>query len=156
MIVKPYFYPMKAMTIKSLFFLFGIYLLSSCEDDDTLRNNPFLPDLGFNVSLDLDLPQYNNLKFPGNFEIVPNLGVRGVIIYNLNNDQYFAWEASDPNHIPNDCSRMTVTGITAFCPCTNDNHEYSIITGQQTQGDGGLSMKPYRIERTGNTLIISN
>ncbi len=141
---------------KPLFYLLCAILLTSCSSDDQNRiNNPNLPDLHFRMQLNLDLPEYNNLQFPGNSYVTYNYGIRGVVIYNIDNTQYTAFELSDPNHPPNDCSAMEVEGITAKCNC-EDGNEYNIITGELTEGDGQYSLKPYRLERRGNMIEIYN
>ena len=53
--------------MKKFLYLVALSLLFiSCSSDDDQRNNPYLVDLDFAFQLDLNLPQYNNLNFPGN------------------------------------------------------------------------------------------
>ena len=137
----------------SLFFL--IFIFSACSSDDDLRQNPYLPHLNFSASFDLSLPEYNQLNFPGNMFVTRNYGINGIVIYNLNNDQYMAFELTDPNHVPQPCSSLTVDGLEALCSC-GDGNKYTIITGQRIAGEGQYSLKPYRVERTGNVLRVSN
>ena len=105
--------------------------------------------------MDLSLPQYNKLNYPGNSFVTRNYGLNGIVVYNLNNDQYLAFELSDPNHVLTDCSTLFVEGLEAKCSC-DDGNVYSIITGQRVAGEGQYSLKPYRVERLGNVLRISN
>lgn len=142
--------------MRKAFILSMLFVIFACEGDDAARRNPFLVDLAFQAELNTNLPQFGNLNFPGNFVIVNSGGLRGFVIYNLDNSQYFAYELSDPNHSPNECSRMTVSSITATCPCPDDNNEYSIITGQPLQGGGFYGMKAYRVERSGNIIRVFN
>ncbi len=129
---------------------------TSCSDDDGPRNaNPNLPNVGVNLILDLNLPEYNQLNFPGNTFVTRIQGVRGIVIFNIDNTQYTAFEISDPNHSPNDCSAAQIDGLTATCSCA-DGNAYSIVTGQVTAGGGEFPLKPYRITRSGNQLIITN
>jgi len=142
--------------MKKLFFIFSILLLLSCESDDGARRNPFLIDISFQTSLNTDLPQYSGLNFPGTSVIVPNQGIRGIIVYHIGNNQYRAHELSDPNHAPNSCSTMTVNNIEATCPCTDDTNKYSIVSGQNLINPNSFPMKAYRVTRSGNNVIISN
>ena len=105
-------------------------LLFGCSADDEIKNNPYLPDLNFSFRLDLNLPEYNSLRYPGNTFVTRNFGINGVVIYNLNNNQYMAFELTDPNHIPQTCSRLEVKGTEATCSC-DDGNVYTVITGQQ-------------------------
>lgn len=137
-----------------LFLLFFTFL-TGCSSDDEIRQNPYLPHLSFSVNFDLSLPEYNQLNFPGNKYVTRNYGINGIVIYNLNNSQYLAYELTDPNHPPQACSALVVDGIEAFCSC-GDGNRYSIVTGQQIGGTGEYSLKPYRAVRTGSVLQVSN
>lgn len=105
--------------------------------------------------MDLSLPEYNQLNFPGNHFTTYNYGINGIVIFNLNNDQYMAFELTDPNHVPQECSLLTVKEQEAICSC-NDGNRYTIITGQQTAGEGQYLLKPYRVIRRGEILEVSN
>lgn len=131
------------------------FILFGCSSDDDLRQNPYLPNLNFSVQFDLSLPEYNQLNFPGNKFITRNYGINGIVIYNLNNDQYLAYELTDPNHPPQACSVLVVNAAEASCTC-GDGNKYTIVTGEPTAGAGEYSLKPYRAVRTGNVLEISN
>lgn len=128
----------------------------SCTKDDGVRNdNPYLIDVSLRMDLNLSLPEYNSLNFPGNSYYTYNYGINGVVIYNINNTQYTAFELSDPNHPLKECSKLSVEGILVSCNC-DDGNTYNIITGELTEGSGQYSLKPYRIRRNGNVLEISN
>ncbi|AGC76896.1 nitrite reductase/ring-hydroxylating ferredoxin subunit [Nonlabens dokdonensis] len=144
------------MKMRKAYLLSLMFVIFACSSDDGRNNNPFLVDIGFQVDLNTNLPQFGNLNFPGNSLVVPNQGLRGFVIYNLDNSQYVAYELSDPNHSPNSCSRMTISGIEATCPCTDDNNKYNIITGQPIQGNGQYGLKAYRAERIGAIIRVSN
>ncbi|WP_299605041.1 hypothetical protein [uncultured Aquimarina sp.] len=144
--------------MKKILFILSISLcIISCSSDDNRSNNPNLPSISFNHTVNLDLPQFNDLKFPGNSEVIgiEGVGIKGVIIYNVDNTLYSAFELSDPNITPSDCSALNVTGIRAESNCGNDN-AYEIINGQQLEGEGGFPLLRYQIRREGNILVISN
>ena len=142
--------------MNKIFGLLTVFLIiTGCSgSDDSFNNNPNLPDLNFRFQLNLSLPEYNDLQFPGNSYATYNYGVKGVVIYNINNNQYVAFELSDPNHPVRSCSAMKVNGVIASCDC--DDNTYNVITGQVSEGEGVYSMKPYRVERSGNTLQVYN
>lgn len=142
--------------MKRIFLIFPVILIFlGCSSDDDLRQNPYLPHLNFSVNFDLSLPEYNQLNFPGNKYVTRNYGINGIVIFNLNNDQYLAFELTDPNHVPQACSSLTVNGTEASCSC-GDGNKYTIITGQQIAGEGEYSLKPYRAQRVGGILQVSN
>ena len=137
--------------------LFVALLLVSCKKDDEPRNdNPNLIDPVVNVTLNLNLPQYDPLKFPGNSVILNGQGIRGIVVYNINNDLYMALELSDPNHPTNSCSKMVVEGPVASCPCESDDNTYFITSGQHATDESLYPMQAYRVERTGDNIRITN
>ena len=139
--------------ISPIFLLILTFL--SCSSDDELRRNPYLPHLNFSINFDLSLPEYNQLNFPGNKFITHNYGINGIVIYNFDNTQYMAFELTDPNHVPQSCSKLKVEATYATCSC-DDGNKYEIITGQPIAGEGKYTLKPYRVERVGNVLRVSN
>ena len=134
-----------------------ITLLLSCggEDDTRLINNPYLNPVPVSLNLNLNLPQYNPLKYPGNFVVLNNQGIGGVVIYNVNNSLYTAFDLSDPNHSPNNCSTMTLQGVVATCQCA-DNNSYDLVTGGHQSESQAYPMLPYRAQRNGDVLVITN
>lgn len=145
------------MKIKLLSLLFLSILLVSCEEDEGPRNdNPFLVDPLVNINLNLSLPQFNSLNFPGNSIVISQQGIRGIVVFNVDNTLYTAFDLTDPNHEPNECSMMEVEGIIVTCQC-DDGNSYDIVTGQHQEQDGDLfPLQQYRAVRTNNTLRISN
>lgn len=141
---------------KTVFLLLTISLLSCKNDDNINRDNPFLIDPLVNLQLDLSLPQYNSLNFPGNSIIINTQGIKGIVVYNVDNSQYVALELSDPNHAPSDCSRMSIDGIEASCPCTQDSNTYNIITGQHLSDPNLYPMQRYNAQRNGGVVTITN
>lgn len=141
---------------KIAFFLLISLGLLSCSNNDDKIQNPYLVVPLVNLSLNLNLPEYTDLKFPGGFFIVNNQGIKGVVVYCVSDTQYFASELSDPNHSPNSCSTMEVTGIIATCSC-DDGNTNDIITGQFTPPNNEkYPMLQYRAERNGDIVTVYN
>jgi hypothetical protein len=137
-------------------YLFLFLLMAGCSDDDDQRSNPFLVDVGFSVELNTNLPQFSNLNFNNGVVEVDNAGIRGVVVYRLNQETYLAWELSDPNRAPNNCSRLRVNGLELESQCPDDNNSYNLITGQPVTGGGRFSLKPYRAVREGSMVRVFN
>lgn len=141
----------------NLIILIILLTVFSCKKEDQINNdNPYLIDPLVSMTLNLNLPEYNPLKFPGNSIIINQQGIKGIVIYNVNNDLYTAFELSDPNHTPNECSRMTIVGIIASCPCESDTHSYDIVTGQHQTNENLYPMLQYLAIRTGDNIHVSN
>ncbi len=134
-----------------------LLLIISCSSDDTRNyNNPYLIPHTVNLTLNLTLPEFNSLKFPGNSVTIHHQGIKGIVVYCLNTDMYIAHELSDPNHIPNECSTMIVNGVSASCPCPEDDNSYNLVTGQHETANEKYPMIQYRAKREGNVIRVYN
>lgn len=136
-----------------------LIFLISCDSDSTNRN-PFLQEVSFRFDLNLNLPLYSGLNNIGNPVYVGNNGVgtRGAFVIKSGLDTFFAFEASCPNHAPNNCSTMTIDGQNVICSC--EDYSYSLFTGQQldrpNDGNRYYDLLFYRATQSGNTITISN
>ena len=86
------------MNYNKLFFLFIFFEIISCSKNQ-LNDNPFLQDISFEKVINLNLPQYDNLKYSGGSIYLSSGGIKGLLLFNIN-DQIMAWEASCPNQYP--------------------------------------------------------
>ena len=86
------------------------------------------------------------------------MGTRGAFIINSGFNQFRVFEASCPNHTPNECSTMALDGQLVTCSC--EDYEYSLFTGQLlNKPDDGRryhDMLEYKASFSGGTVIISN
>ena len=134
-----------------------MFTLLSCTTDN-IKRNPFLYEISFNHSINLNLPQYDNLNFAGGSMFVDYGGINGLLIFNLNGNDIFAWEASCSNHSLETCSKLEIEGLLANCGC--DGFKYSLATGQLLEGDiTSSSQYPllnYKAQKSGKIIIISN
>lgn len=147
----------KIMSMKKIFFslLLGTTLLTCSKSNINDSNCKFLLNVGVNVSINTNLPQYNQLEFPSNSVYYANAGNRGIIITNTGTG-YTAFDAADPNHTPSSCSTLTISGIIGTCGCTDAN-EYELISGQPLgNSDLRCALKAYRVSVSGSNLIITN
>lgn len=134
---------------------FGLAIFSCSDGNNYNENCNFLLNVGVNISLNLNLAQYNQLNFPNNPVYVPNEGNAGIIVNNSGTG-YVAFDAADPNHELGSCSVLNISGLEGISGC-DETHRYSLLTGQPLQNpDLQCGLKPYRIERSGNSLYITN
>lgn len=131
-------------------------MLTSCNKNDSDNNCNFLVNAGVDFTVNLNLPQFNNLQFPSNSVYVSNQGNGGVFVTNTGSG-IVAWDAADPNLPFSSCSILTlIDGITAKNSCEDEN-TYELITGQSLNENLPCTLKPYRVEQTGNnTYLITN
>ena len=131
----------------------------ACESNQGVRN-PFLIDARFRVDLNLNLPLYSPLLFTGNSVYVGTNGVgtRGIFVTNVGNDLFRAYEASCPNHLPNDCSTMELDGQVVSCSC--EDFEYFLLSGQQSSppqdGTRYYDLLEYNARLNGGVVVVTN
>lgn len=139
---------------KFLFIVFALPFITQCSSDGFNNNNPYLPNYRFTYDINLSLPSYSQLNYPGNAIVInqPGIGVMGLIVFN-GGAGFNAYDAGCPNQPLTDCSTLQRNGIMAVCPC--DNEEYNLYTGLS---EGGLPypLKRYRAELNGNILRVYN
>ena len=139
--------------------LFLVFFAFACSNDTTNRN-PYLQEIGFRFDMNLNLPLYSPLTNSGNAIYVnTNInGSRGIFVINTAFNNFMAWEASCPNHAPNDCSTMELNGQTVTCPC--EDYEYNLVTGQMmNRPDDGkryYDLLNYRTRFAGSVLSVYN
>lgn len=145
--------------MKHYFILIFIALLLSCENDGTNRN-PYLQEVSFSFELNLDLPLYNNLNNIGNPVYVgaSGVGTRGIFVMQVSPDQFFAFEASCPNHAPNSCSTMGINGQNVECSC--EGYEYNLFNGQllnrPDDDNRYYDLLFYNTRFNGSSVFVSN
>lgn len=139
------------MCKKYLLILLFLPIVLSCDSDNFNNKNPYLPNYGFSVNIDINLPAYSQLQFASNAIYYPFEGIRGLIVFNTGSG-FVAFDAACPNQALDACSTMELETITAICPC--DDAEYSLFTGQSE----GLQypMKQYRVQVNGSVLTVYN
>jgi len=141
--------------MRKLLLLLILVTFFSCEKNDT---DDFLPKASVDVTLNLNLPQFQNLQIPTGWVYIEkgaNKGLQGILIQNTGlTPKYKAFERACPN---NDCaSPMIFDGsLKMKCPC--DQSEYSIIDGSpQTSGNIHFAREYRVLVINSTTLNITN
>ena len=131
-----------------------VFLICSCSKNE-INRNPYLQNISFEKTINLNLPQYDDLNYNGGAVYLNSGGIKGLILFNFSN-QIFAWEASCPNQYPSSCSTMEIDGVQTVCKC--DDYKYSLATGQllSSSETNSYPMKLYFSEKNGNSVRISN
>lgn len=142
--------------MKNYFLGLTLLFLTACSKNSNINNCNYLLNVGVNASINLNLPEYSQLAFISNSVYIANQGNAGIIVINVGNDVLRAWDASDPNHTPSNCSLLQIEGANAICGCADQN-EYSLFTGQSIGSALPCGLKEYRVTPTGNnSFIITN
>jgi nitrite reductase/ring-hydroxylating ferredoxin subunit len=138
---------------KYLFILFSILILSSCDSGTFNNRNPFIANYNFNIQINTDLPQYNQLTFVGSGVKIydASLSSYGIIVFNTGSG-YRAYDGACPNQSLSSCSNLSLSGINAVCSC--DSAEYNLFTGLAAGKQ--YPLKPYQVEVNGSLIRIFN
>ena len=135
---------------KLVILILFLSLLSCGASDD---GNTILPNISVSETVFLNNPSAQNLKFPTG-SITISGGIAGIIIYNLNDIQFFAWDRACPHEDPiNRCVLNVVDTFWMECSC--DDIRFSILDGSPQSGTQ-FSARQYRVVRNGDNLIITN
>lgn len=137
--------------MKKYLLIASFLVLLSCGSTDD--GNSILPNVPVNVTLNLNLPSYQDLLIDGKAVFVPNHGIKGIIVYRFSASNIVAWDAACPHIPPSQCSTMALNGVLMVCSC--DNSEFSIIDGSPQSGTQ-YAARQYRVNKAGNSLTITN
>jgi len=132
---------------KIISFLLIISFYSCTSTDD---GNHILPNVPVSETVYLNL--HNALQHTGGSSTVSG-GISGIIIYNIDNTRYMAWDAACPHLAPNECTAMALEGLLMVCSC--DKSKFSILDGSPQSGTK-YAARQYRVVKDGNTLLITN
>lgn len=136
------------------YFIIILILLNSCTKNINDSNCNNLLNLDVFYEVNLNLPQYSQLNFISNSVYIPNVGNGGIIVTN-SGSSFLAWDAADPNHVNVPCAVLTISGLEATSSCAQQN-TYSLITGQSLGVALPCTLKPYRVEQSGNILLLTS
>jgi nitrite reductase/ring-hydroxylating ferredoxin subunit len=149
--------------MRSYLVLLLLVLVFAC-DTNTTNRNPFLQEFSFRFDINTNLPLYSALTNEGSAIYIGNeqAGTRGIFVIktlaSLNG--YRAFEASCPNHLPNNCSTMTLDNSRNSVTCSCEDYNYTLFTGQllNAPNDGSrfYNMLEYRVNASGNVISITN
>ncbi len=138
--------------------IFSLLILSTivlgCGKDSVRNVNPFLPNYPFTYDINTNLPLYSGLRNNVNPVAVnvEGVGINGIIVMKVSENNYVAWDAACPNMYPGVCDRMIIDGLNAKCDC--DGLSYSLFTGV---GQGApYTLKPYLVQVVGEIIRVTN
>jgi hypothetical protein len=142
--------------MKKILVLFAFLpLFFACDPGNINYKNPNLPNYPVNLSINTNLPQYANVRYPSNYIIDYSQGVAGIVVFNTGSG-YNAFDLACPNQAYGTaCSTaMTINGIEAKCNCNTSENPYLLFSGQSPGQP--YTMKPYHVQISGDNLIITN
>jgi nitrite reductase/ring-hydroxylating ferredoxin subunit len=145
-------------------FAFLLLILLFACDTDTSDRNPYLQELGFRFDINTNLPLYSALTNEGSAIYIGNsqAGTRGIFVIKTLSAfaGYRAFEASCPNHTPNNCSTMTLDTTRNSVTCECDDYNYTLFTGQLVtkleEDQKFYNMLEYRVSAGNGVISVTN
>lgn len=120
-------------------FIFSLILVTSLLSCVSTRRNP-IPNMPFDVTINLSLPQYIDLQNVGSYAFV-NAGSKGVIVYRMSYDQFVAFDRHSPAEASYDCDMPLTPRDDNFLELadTCSSARFSLLDGSAIEGsDVGL------------------
>ncbi|GHN00208.1 hypothetical protein WSM22_16970 [Cytophagales bacterium WSM2-2] len=108
------------------------------------------------ITINLNYPQFQKLKLDGGFVYLDNGGLRGIILYRVNENSYLAFERACPHHPSESCAIVQVDGSSLFMVDRCCNSSFTFSDGQPTGGPAQRALIQYHVELNGSTLKITD
>lgn len=131
--------------------LFFVTLGSCIEEEERI-----IPYTHVDIRINLSLPQYYALNIINNAIIIPYVGYNqnGVIVYRLNQEEFFAFDATCPQHVHTSTAIAIDDNDPGNAICPYCNKVYILLNLGYVEG--GYPLQRYRTSLHGTELRIYN
>jgi hypothetical protein len=140
--------------MRSSLLLACVLLLFNCEPQMVDDPIPLLP---FNdIFINLSFPENTALRTDGGFRALSTGGIRGLLVYRINANQYQVYERNC-SYRPNDaCANVDVhiSGLYMHDSCCNSNFNWT--DGTPIGGPAWRPLRRYRTQLSGSLLTITD
>jgi Rieske Fe-S protein len=130
-------------------FIFGIVFFFSCSKNNSqlAQNNPvYIAAANTPINQQIYITAHPNLQVVGGIDTIPNVGVKGLIVYHAS-DGFYVYDRACTND-------GTTKSNAAKCPACNS--QYSISDGGNVlKSPATIPLKRYTASYDGTTEIIS-
>ena len=144
---------------KSIIVIFLFGALSSFYSCDKNKVESPIPNIPFDITLNLDLPLYTDLLHPmGGIVFVDNVGSKGIAILRVGQDQFAVFDRHCPYNVEEGCRVVedpdNIAGLVDNDCCSSLFN--MINSGLPDSGPATTGLRSYRYNYTGNNLRIYN
>lgn len=136
------------LLMRKLYYLFLIITCLGCSDSGIVNN--CFPNNFVDETLNLDLPQFINLRVPGGWGYAEG-GIRGLVIFKLGNS-FKAFDRRCPETDQSLCTAMVVEND-IILKCTCDDYEYNYLDGSPLTSGATCFAKEYNVQVISSTII---
>ncbi|MFT7332128.1 MAG: hypothetical protein ACI81S_000324 [Sphingobacteriales bacterium] len=140
-------------TLLGLFILSFASIFSSCGDGVSQE----IPEVYVDLTIDVNNPEYGNLRQIKGFTMIEGVGVKGIIIFHNEVNQYFAYDMNCSYQPNGDCATVVVDSATLMGYDKCCNSYFSLENGFPFGGPALRPLKQYTAILQGPALLrISN
>ncbi len=138
------------MKIRNILFLLPLLSFFACKKNS--NQNP-VPNLSFDVTINIDLPSYSNLVGVGGYAYV-NGGSRGIIVYRKATDLFVAFDRHSPKDPNGTCPQPLVPDANNFLQLddTCSGAKFSLYDGSAISGSE-YGLRQYQTSWNGTNML---
>ena len=134
----------------NIFFVLVIFFLQlGCKKNNV---NP-VPSIPFDMTIDINLPSYNDLINVGGYAFV-NGGSRGIIVYRRSIDEFVAFDRHSPEDEDGSCPQPLIPDTDNFLILVDScsDARFSLYDGSPQSGSS-FGLRQYQTIYNGNSLL---
>lgn len=120
-----------------------------CKKD---RDNSQVPRIPTDITINLNLPEYNTLINPGSWVYVTG-GSKGIIVYRLSIEDFTAFDRHCSYNIPDGCRINVQDGTLAKDEECCDS-EFEFISGTPVSGPAKMALQPFNTQFNPNANFL--
>ncbi len=131
----------------------SLLFVLSCGKDEQNQGQGIIPNVYVNFTI---YPNTIDYIPPGGYKYYNDQGNRGIVLYRLDQNLFYAYERTCPYDPDKDCARVEVetSGVIAVDSCCMS--QYILLDGSPFSGPSTLPLKQYRVQYDGSTLTVIN
>lgn len=140
------------MTPKLFYILLPFFLLVNCSSEPNDDPIPYVPFT--EIIVNLNLPEYFNLHADNTYEYIDG-GVKGLILYRLNANTFYAFERNCSFRPQEACATVEVHSSQLYMEDTCCGSTFN-FSGEPQGGPAFRPLRKYMTRIAGNEVIITD
>ena len=142
-------------TVSVIILLFGLTFIFSCNNKNV--ESP-IPNIPFDITLNLSLPLYSDLLHPMGGIVYVNAGSKGVAILRIGQDQFAVFDRHCPYKVSEGCVvKEDPDNIAVLIDDQCCSSRFNLVNaGLPDNGPAVTGLKSYKYNFNGSTLRIYN
>lgn len=136
--------------MKVLLIALTVFVLCGCKNQ-----YEDIPLVNVNIYINIQSPDYQNLSGLGSWSYIDG-GSKGIIVFNVDNENYLAYERHCPYDPENSCAKVSVDETNLYAVDTCCSSRYQLLDGIPIDGPGTIPLKAYNTSFDGNIIRIWN